>query len=593
MTFQQTVLFVIIGATLIGFVWGRWRYDVVAVGALLASVYGGIVPAEQAFNGFGHAAVITVGAVLVIGRALQNAGLVSWLVRLLAPSRRTTTMQVAAGSGLAMTLSTVMNNVGALALMLPVTLRNAARANRPASLLLIPLSFASMLGGLVTLIGTPPNIVIAGFRNEYTGTPFAMFDFAPVGLVIALIGLIYLSTVAWRLLPDNDTGTGGDQLRRHLAEFVTDVRIPVGSPLDGIQVRELEELCDNELTVMVILRGSERIHAPRGIARLRRNDTLVIEGDPAVWEPLCDGKQFEALERKTDQGDIAGTHDVVIAEAVVRRNSRIVGTSVRGMRMHDNYDINLLALSRSGQPLRSRLKNALFQEGDVLLLQGEAKTIDRVASNLGFLVLSLRGTISARMRRRVWLPLAIFAAAVLAASFGLVAAPIALVTAAGAMVLTGVVSLRDAYDSIEWPIIVLLGALIPIGQAMKSTGAATVVAEALVSVAGAMPIWGIIAIVMIVSMLLSDLIHNTPTAVLMAPVGVAIAQSLDASIDPFLMAIAVGSASAYLTPIGHQSNTLVLGPGGYTFLDYTRVGVGLEVLIVLVGVPMILLVWPP
>ncbi len=593
MTFQQTVLFLIIGATLIGFVWGRWRYDVVAVGALLASVYSGVVPADQAFAGFGHAAVVMVGAVLVIGRALQNAGLVSWLVRLLAPTRRSTTIQVAAGSGLAMTLSTVMNNVGALALMLPVTLRNAARANRPASLLLIPLSFASMLGGLITLIGTPPNIVISGFRSEYTGTPFAMFDFAPVGLVIALIGLIYLSTVAWRLLPGNNTGTSGDQLRRHLAAFVTDVRIPVGSPLDGIQVRELEQLCDNELTVMVILRGPERIHAPRGIARLRRNDTLVIEGDPAVWEPLCDGIQFEALEREHDHGELVGTRDVVIAETVVMRNSRIVGTSVRGMRMHDNYDINLLALSRSGQPLRSRLKNALFQEGDVLLLQGESKTIDRVASNLGFLVLSLRGTISARMRRRVWLPLAIFATAVFAASINLVAAPIALVTAAGAMVLTGVVSLRDAYDSIEWPIIVLLGALIPIGQAMKSTGAATVVAEALVSVAGTMPIWGIIAIVMIVSMLLSDLIHNTPTAVLMAPVGVAIAQSLNVSIDPFLMAIAVGSASAYLTPIGHQSNTLVLGPGGYTFLDYTRVGIGLEVLIVLVGVPMVLLVWPP
>lgn len=593
MTLQQTILFLIIAATLIGFVSGRWRYDVVAGLALMASVYAGIVPTDQAFTGFSHPAVITVGAVLVIGRALQNAGLVAWLVRFLAPSRRSVTTQVAAGSGLAMALSTVMNNVGALALMLPVTLRNAYRAKRPASLLLIPLSFASMLGGLVTLIGTPPNIVISGFRQEYTGQPFAMFDFAPVGIVIALLGLVYLSTVAWRLLPSNETGAGAGHIERGLAAFVTDVRIPAGSPFDGIQVRALEELCDNELTVMMILRGPERIHAPRGIARLRRDDTLVIEGDPAVWEPLCDGVKFEALERPNHNQAMAGTRDVVLAEAVVMRNARIVGTSVRGMRMHDNYDINLLALSRSGQPVRSRLKNAVFQVGDVLLLQGESKTIDRVAGNLGLLVLSLRGSVSAQMRRRVWLPLAIFATAVLAMSAGLVPAPIALVTAAGAMILAGVVSLRDAYDSVEWPIIVLLGALIPIGQAMKSTGAATVVAEALLSVAGSMPVWGLIAIIMIVSMLLSDLIHNTPTAVLMAPVGAGIAASLGLAIEPFLMAIAIGSASAYLTPIGHQSNTLVLGPGGYRFSDFTRVGIGLEILIVAAGVPMIMLVWPP
>lgn len=593
MTLQQTILFLIISATLIGFVWGRWRYDVVAGTALLASVYSGVVPADEAFVGFSHPAVITVGAVLVIGRAMQNAGLVGWLVRLLAPTRHSTTTQVAAGSGLAMALSTVMNNVGALALMLPVTLRNAARANRPASLLLIPLSFASMLGGLITLIGTPPNIVIAGFRAEYNGTPFGMFDFAPVGLVIALIGLIYLSTIGWRLLPSTTASSGDSPLKGRLSAFVTDVRIPEGSPFDGIQLRDLEQLCDNELTVMVILRGTERIHAPRGIARLRANDILVIEGDPAVWEPLCDGVKFKALERENRDNDIAGSRDVVVAEAVVMRNARIVGTSVRGMRMHDNYDVNLLALSRSGQPLRSRLKNATFQVGDVLLLQGESNTIDRAARNLGCLVLSLRGTVSAAVRRRVWVPLAIFAAAVLAASAGVMPAPVALVSAAGGMILVGVVSLRDAYDSVEWPIIVLLGTLIPIGQAMKTTGGATVIAEALISIAGAMPVWGIIAIIMIMSMLLSDLIHNTPTAVLMAPVGAGIAESLQLSIDPFLMAIAVGSASAYLTPIGHQSNTLVLGPGGYRFSDFTRVGIGLEFLIVLVGVPMIMMVWPP
>ena len=187
----------------------------------------------------------------------------------------------------------------------------------------------------------------------------------------------------------------------------------------------------------------------------------------------------------------------------------------------------------------------------------------------------------------------VFAGALAAVALDLISAPVALITTAGIFILTRLISLQEAYGSVEWPIIVLLGALIPIGQAMTSTGAAGIIADGLVEIAGSLPLWAIIAIVMAVSMWLSDLIHNTPTAVLMAPVGASIAETLEVSIDPFLMAIAVGSASAYLTPIGHQSNTLVMGPGGYRFLDYTRVGVGLEAIILLVGVPMIMLVWPP
>jgi di/tricarboxylate transporter len=593
MTADQISLLLIIAATMIGFVWGRWRYDVVAGLALLTSVYAGVVSADAAFVGFGHPAVVTVAAVLVIGRALQNAGIVGWLVRILAPSRRTTTMQVAAGSGLTMLLSAMMNNVGALALMLPVTLRNASRAKRPASILLIPLSFASMLGGLITLIGTPPNIVVSGFRHEYTGAPFTMFDFAPVGFVVALAGLAYLSVIGWRLLPHNGIEPNGPGYTNKLAAFVTEVRIPQASPFDGQQVRQIEELCDNEITIMLIVRGVERFYAPRPIARLRQGDVLIVEGDPSVWEPLCDGVRFDPLERRSHDEIAIGSRDVVVAEAVVMPDSTLADRSVRGLRMHDTYGINLLALARSGRPLQSRLKNVHFQVGDVLLLQGESKKLERSAKDLGCLLLAQRGAISAAVRRRVWMPLAIFATAIVGAAFSFVPVPVALVSAAGAMILTGVLSLRDAYDSVEWPIIVLLGALIPIGQAMKSTGTATVIAEHTAAIAGGMPTWGIIAIILVISMWLSDLIHNTPAAVLMAPVAADIASSLQASIDPFLMAVAVGSASAYLTPIGHQSNTLVMAPGGYRFSDFARVGIGLELLIVVVGVPTIMWVWPP
>ncbi|MGI9302108.1 MAG: SLC13 family permease [Gammaproteobacteria bacterium] len=591
MTNTQGLLFFIIAATLVGFVWARWRYDVVAVLALLTAVYAGVVPMDATFVGFGHPAVITVGAVLVISRALQNAGLVNRIVRLLAPTRRTPTLQVAAGSGLTLLMSAVMNNVGALALMLPVTIRNAARAKRQVSLLLIPLSFASLLGGLITLIGTPPNLVIAAFRQDYSGEPFAMFDFTPVGAVVALAGLVYLSTLGWRLLPQRESGTEATQFQHKLKPFVAEVRVPEGSPFDGQQIRSIEEMCENEITIMTIIHDGERMFAPIPIQRLRAGDLLVIEGDPSVWEPLCDGKQFDLLGRSDVSDQALGSQDVVLVEAVVMPNSALEGRSARNIRMHDTFGINLLALARRSQPTRSRLKNTRFRVGDVLFIQGEDKRLERALSSLGCLVLADRGAVSAAARRGAWLPLVIFAAALASATLALVTVPVALVSAAMLLILTRVISLREAYDSVEWPIIVLLGALIPLGQAMTSTGAAAVIADGLIAVAGDLPVWAIIALVMVVSMWLSDLIHNTPTAVLMAPVGASIAEGLQLSVDPFLMAIAVGSASAYLTPIGHQSNTLVMGPGSYRFTDYARVGILLESLIVLVGVPMIILVW--
>jgi di/tricarboxylate transporter len=590
----HVVLFLIIAVTIAGFVWGRLRYDVIAGLALLASVYSGIVPADAAFLGFGHPAVITVAAVLVISQGLQNGGTVGWLVRLLAPTRASTSLQIAAGSGLTMLMSAIMNNVGALALMLPVTLRNAARARRPASLLLIPLSFASMLGGMITLIGTPPNLVVSGFRDEYVGQSFALFDFAAVGLAVSCVGLLYLSLIGWRILPRHDASDFGTLFKNTLAPFLTEVRVPPASPFDGKQVREIEDLCENEITIMAIIRQEgDRFYAPRGITRLRSGDELIVQGDPSVWEPLCDGRRLEPLRKDTHALKPLRSEHVVLANAVVMPNSQLEGQSVRGIRLHDNYGINLLALSRQHRPLRSRLKNVEFEVGDLLLLQGERKTLAHVLDELGCLTLSHRSVISGGNRHGFWLSILVFAVALAAVALDLVSAPIALVTAASVFILTRLISLQDAYDSVDWPIIVLLGALIPIGQAMTSTGAAGIIANSLIDIAGALPLWAIVAIVMAVSMWLSDLIHNTPTAVLMAPVGASIAETLEVSVDPFLMAVAVGSASAYLTPIGHQSNTLVMGPGGYRFGDYTRVGIGLEAIILLVGVPMVMLVWPP
>lgn len=265
---------------------------------------------------------------------------------------------------------------------------------------------------------------------------------------------------------------------------------------------------------------------------------------------------------------------------------------MRGMRMHDRYGINLLAVARSGEAPRARLGNIQFKAGDVLLLQGERNTMQQALAALGCLPLADRGLKVAR-RRQILLPVGIFGAAIAAAASGLVPVQIALVTAAVALILTKTLSIREVYQSIEWPVILLLGALIPIGEALQATGGTALIAGAILSLAGQVPTWAMLALVMVVSMLLSDLIHNTPTAVLMAPISVSIAEGLGLSVDPFLMAVAIGSASPYLTPIGHQSNTLVMAPGGYHFGDYARMGLPLDILIVAVAVPMIMWVWVP
>ena len=591
-TFEQGILFAVIAAAMVLFVWGRWRYDIVAILALLVVVYAGIVDSHDAFAGFGHPAVITVAAVLVIGQALQVSGVVDYLVRFLAPARGSTVRQIAATGALASALSAFMNNVGALALMLPVTVRNAYMAGRPSSLVLIPLSFATLLGGLVTLIGTPPNIVIASFREEAVGVPFKMFDFTPVGLAVAVVGLLYLATIGWRLVPRDRQGESEARDLFRIKAYITEARVPEKSPLVGEPVRKVEQLCDNEISVMAIYRGRRRMLAPAGVERLWRNDVLILEGDPAALEPLLDGSKLEQTGRKDFSDEDLKSDEIRLVEAVLMPNSPIEGRSMRGLRMHDRYGVNLLAVAREGMAPRASLGSIRFRTGDVLLLQGERNTLQQALSTMMCLPLADRGLRVPR-QRPIHVPLAVFGAAIAATALGLVPVQIAFVTVVATLVLFGTLSLREVYESVEWPVILLLGALIPIGEALQSTGGTALIAGVVVGLAGEVPTWAMVALLMIVSMLLSDLIHNTPTAVLMAPIAVSIGQALGLPIDAFLMAVAVGSASPYLTPIGHQSNTLVMAPGGYRFSDYARVGALLDVLIVVTAVPMIMWVWLP
>ncbi|MDH3688818.1 MAG: SLC13 family permease [Gammaproteobacteria bacterium] len=590
MNLEQGAILIILATAMFLFLWGRWRYDLVAALALLLGVIVGVVPIDKTFTGFSHPAVITVGAVLVMSRALQNSGVVDVVARFLSLMRRSTTQQVAATCGLTAALSAFMNNIGALALMLPVTIRNARRSKLSPAKILMPVSFASLLGGLVTLVGTPPNIIIATFRASTEGTAFNMFDFTLVGLPVALVGVAFVSLIGWRLIPQKADRDKSEGDRFHIGAYVSEVRLPPDSPLNGAQVRDIEQRCDNELTVMAIIRGERRRLAPRGMERLHGDDILILEGDPEAIKPLLESPGVVHLGASGADPAALHSDEVRLMEVVVIPNATIEGQSMRAMRMHDRYGINLLAMARQGQAPKTRLGSIRFRAGDVLLLQGERDTLYEVLPGLGCLPLAKR-SLSIGQRRRILLTPAIVAIAVVAAALGLVPVQIAFFAAVTALIISNALPLREAYRSVEWPVIVLLGSLIPLGEALQATGGTALIANNIINLVGGMPSWAILAVLMVTAMLLSDLIHNTPTAVLMAPVAVTIAHSLQLPPDAFLMAVAIGSASPYLTPIGHQSNTLVMGPGGYGFSDYWRVGLPLDFVILAVAVPMILWVW--
>ena len=469
MTPDQAIAFAVLAGALVLFIWGRWRYDVVALLALLAVVLSGLVPARDGFLGFAHPAVITVAAVLVISRALRNAGIVDFAVQLLTPLRgREVTQLVAQNSSVAL-LSGFMNNVGAMALMLPVALRNAYREGYAPAKALMPLAFASLLGGLVTLVGTPPNIIIAAFRGEHSGTPFAMFDFAPVGLPVAIIGVAFISIIGWRLIPRERRGQSDPEQLFQIEEYVAEARIDEGSDYAGKSVQELEAQAEYEVTVAGVIRGERRLLIPSGYERLGVGDILILEADPTALKALIDTASLQLVGGDKPVAQDLRSDEVGVVEAVVNPGSLLIGGSPRSLRLRTIHGINLLAIARYGKPVRRRLREARFQTGDVLLLQGVSAKMADTLQALGCLPLAERGLQIGRPQR-LTLATGIFGLAIAATLIGLVPVHIAFMSAVALLVLLEVVSPAEVYDSIEWPVIVLLGAMIPVGAALVATG---------------------------------------------------------------------------------------------------------------------------
>lgn len=592
MTPEQITISCILTITLVLFAWGKYRHDIVAMFCLIMGVVAGVVPSEQAFTGFGHAAVITVAAVLIISHALKNAGVVNVIASYLTPFTDNLYIHIASLTAVVTVASAFMNNVGALALMLPVAIATANQANRSPALVLMPLAFGSILGGMTTLIGTPPNIIIASYRAEINGgQPFSMFDFSAVGLVVATLGLVFITLVGWRLIPSDRSSKDGSKALFEISHYLTEIEINPDSPFVDQLITEIDELNSEPIDVIGMAQKNGFARPVPRAYRLAPGDILLVQGDPSHLQTLVEENGLKLLTSASSSFVQPQSDREIMLEGVIGQQSPLVGRSVEFLRVKAQRTLALVGIARNGEAITNRLKRQRFKEGDVLLLFGDSDTIDQRFHDLGLWPLAKR-PLSLNRQRKVLPALLVFAAAISMGVAGLVTLPIAFLIAIGIFILMNVISVKEIYDEIDWPVIVLLGAMIPVGRALESTGTTDWMANAILDITSGLPAAILLAMILIVTMFLSDIINNAATALVMAPIGVSIANSLGVSNDAFLMAVAVGASCAFLTPIGHQSNTLVMGPGGYQFGDYWRMGLPLEIIIITVAVPVLLIVWP-
>lgn len=591
MNLEQWLVSAILLATLVLFVWGKYRHDVVAAIALGLCVLAGLVSAEDAFAGFGHPAVVTVAAVLVISDALRRSGVVDLIVQKILPYTEHPLSHILIMTSVVTVASAFMNNVGALALMLPVALATCSKHQRSPALILMPLAFGSILGGMTTAIGTPPNIIIAMMRAEVSGESFNMFDFSPVGVAIATIGVLFITLLGWRLIPAARLKRSSPEQLFAIDDYLTEVIVTADSGLVGRPVEDIDGLDDSSIEVVGVAHRHGKTLSMRPGQLLNAGDILILQADPSEIQPLLDKNDLELITSADKTFAELTQGDLTLVEGVIKKGSVLEGRDVPFLRRRSGSSLALVGLAREGQQIRRRLRREQFQAGDILLLQGPADDVDEQLSELGMIPLAERN-LSLGQPKKIAVALTIFSVAIALGVAKVLPLAIVFFLAVVVYLLLKILPVRNLYDAIDWPVIILLSAMIPVGSALQSTGLTQLLAAQVLSLTDGISVYLVIGLVLVVTMFLSDIINNAATAVIMAPLAYGIAMGLGVSPDPFFMAVAVGASCAFLTPIGHQSNTLVLGPGGYAFGDYWRMGLPLEILIVLLAVPLILLVWP-
>jgi di/tricarboxylate transporter len=588
MTLAQGLAFSIIGLMMALFAWGRWRYDLVAAIALLTAVIAGIVPPDQAFKGFSDDIVIIVGSALVVSAAVARSGVIERVARRLGPYLTTINRQIVALVGSVTALSAFVKNVGALAMLMPVAFQLARRSGTSPSSLLMPMSFGALLGGIVTLVGTSPNVIVSRVREQLIGEPFKMFDFTPVGIGIAAVGFVFL-VFGWRLIPHRKSAASIDAAF-NLEDYTTEVSVPEESPANGITVKALEELGENETEVITLLRSRRRRYEPAGNVVIKAGDILILQGEPAALERIVALEQLE-LTREGKLHEVDTPRDEIgVTEAVITPDSQLVGKSVGQLKLFDRHAVNLLAVSRKGRRITHRLRSVKLRAGDVVVFRGNLAAMPETLGALHCLPLAERDL---RIGRKASLvPILVLGAAMGLVAFNVVPVAIAFFGAAIALLLVRSLTLSEAYDAIDWPILIMLGALIPVSDALRTTGGTDLIAAWLSQAASALSPFGALALLLAAAMAVTPFLNNAATVLVMAPIAASFAGKLGYNPDAFLMAVAIGAACDFLTPIGHQCNTLVMGPGGYHFGDYWRLGLPLSLVVLAVGTPLIAFFWP-
>ena len=594
MTFDQMAIVGLITAALVLFAWDRWRYDVVAFTVLLAAVVLGLVPARDAFAGFGHPATVTVAAILVLSHTLARTGASEILARIIERSATGMARHIAVLSGLGALMSSVMNNVAALGLLMPAAIHTTLKTKYHAGAVLMPLSFATILGGLITLLGTPPNIIIAAFRGKITGEPFAMFDFTPVGLIVSAVGVAFLALSAKYLIPRRRQVQDATRDHMNIDKFVTEATVVKNTDAVGMTRGELRMLatdCD-VLIVNIIRRGRRLGKLPQGDG-LKAGDKLLLESTSEGLDRLTTVMDLKVGTMKGAKSENMIDEDMDLVEAVVRPGSRMVGRELMSLRLRSRYDTDILAVSRQGRAFRGRMGQFKFRPGDLVLFYGPRDHMPDLMARMGCLTLQQRAPAFAEGgSRQARLSIAVFAAAVALATFNVVPITVALGLAAVAMIVLGLLPVREIYDGIDWPVVVLIGALIPVGDAFETTGTTGLIAQGILDSPLPLNAPAVLILTMVVTMMLSAVLNNAATAVIMGPVAITLSERLSVNPDTILMGVAVAASCAFVTPIGHQNNALVMGPGGYAFGDYWRLGLPLQIVVLVAAVPAILLFWP-
>ena len=589
MTTQQILSFALVAGAIVTFAWGRFRYDVVSLVALLIGMAVGIVPAKSAFSGFTSDVVVIIASALVVSAAIAKSGVIEMAIRPLLARLTSLAVQVPAMAGATALLSILTKNVGALAILMPTALKLGRTEGSSVSALLMPMSFMSLLGGLVTLVGTSTNIIVSQVREETLGKPFAMFDFAPVGLCLTAIGLVVVS-VCWRFLPRDRASKAGLETVAAASAYSTEATIPDDLP-DALATVAALDLAKDHVELIAIERADGERVAAGPDAPLRPGEVLVLEGDDEALArlfgrlPLKPAQSGEAIEKD------AANEEVRSIEAVIQPDSPLIGSSAQRSRLQERHGVKLLAVGRSSQRITERLRDVMLRAGDVMLIQAGERALPEFMSQLRLLPLAER-TVRLGNRRQRFGPILILAVAIALVAFNIVSVAAGFFGAAVAVVIVGALPMREAYGALEPEVLVLIGALTPISEAVQHSGGTDLIAGGLAHLLTGSPPMLVLAVLMVTAMLCSPFLHNAPTVLVLGPIAVSVAKALGLSPDPFLMAVATGAGCDFLTPVGHQCNTLVLGPGGYKFGDYWKLGLPLSVMVIAAGVPLITFFWP-